>query len=220
MSGTLPVHGGFSGLTINSNFSVIRNTSVSGIVTTTRLPGHFWSFTVNYPNVSRTEFQNIMGFLNSQEGFDTFTFQPTRYKDADGAATARKSALTGTISTNLNINATKAIGTSSGITFTSAFTLANSYYDPAQHGNFFNKGDFIKFTGHNKVYQITNDVQLASDGSGSIDITPRLQAEITASDDIVYTDVSWTVITTDDIVTGDSGLGDTHSISIELREKP
>ena len=220
MSGTLPVDPGLNGLTINSNFSVIRNTSVTGIVTTTRLPGHFWSFGVSYPSLTRTEFGSVMAFANSQEGFDTFSFVPTKYKDASGAATERKTTLTGTINTDIDVNATKAIGTSTGITFTSNFTVANGYYVEATHGNFFNAGDFIKFTGHNKVYQITNNVVLASDGSGSINISPRLQAEITSSDNIVYTDVPWTVITTDDVVTGEASLGDTHSISLELREKP
>ena len=218
MSGTLPVDPGLQGLTINSNFSVIRNTSISGLVTTTRLPGHFWSFSVNYPNMTRAEAGAINAFVNSQEGFDTFQFTPTKYKDAGGAATERKNTLSGTIVTDLDIDIAKTTGTSTGITFTSAFT--SSYYNYATHGYFLQAGDFIKFTGHNKVYQVTNNVTLASDGSGSINITPRLQAAVAQAENIIYTNVPWTVITSDITTVMEAGVGDVHSMAFDLREKP
>lgn len=218
MSGTLPVDPGLNGLTVNSNFSVIRNTSISGVQTTTRLPGHFWSFTLNYPNLDRTELGSIYAFLNSQEGFDTFQFTPTKYLDTAGSASSLATTHSGTISTTLTVDATYATGVKSSIGFTSAFT--SSYYTFASNGYFFKAGDFIKFSNHNKVYQITNNVILNGSGSGSIDIAPRLQEGITNSTTITYSSVPFTVVTTDNVVTFEGGLGDTHGISIELREKP
>ena len=127
--------------------------------------GQRWLLNVAFPPMTRVDFAPVWAFSLSQEGqYGIFTYKPPIYKDTSGSAT-------GTLEVN-NIG-----GYEAGASTINVDGLT---------GNL-KAGDFIKFAGHDKVYMLT------ADSTTTINIEPPLNANIADDEDIIYTDVPFSV---------------------------
>jgi hypothetical protein len=79
-------------------------------------------------------------------------------------------------------------------------------------------GDFVKFSNHNKMYQLTEDATIDSSGNLTLSIWPGLYSAITTTTDAVYWDVAFTVFNTEQVQEYEFGIGDQASISLKLHE--
>ena len=51
-----------------------------------------------------------------------------------------------------------------------------------------NKGRFVKFSNHNKIYMVTSTTTLAADGTGTLNIHPPLRENVVSTTDLLYRD--------------------------------
>ena len=149
-----------------------------------------WSIELGYPAMTRTVFAPLWAFVTAQQGqYSTFTFIPPIYGDTDGTASG---------SLLVNLLAGYAAGTS---------TIACD----GLTGNLL-AGDFIKFTGHEKVYTLT------SNGSTSINIEPPLMSAVANDEVVIYNDVPFTMALVDDKQEMSMGIDQLVGYSVKLVE--
>ncbi len=128
-----------------------------------------WLIDAIFAPMTRDEFAPIWAFVNKQQGqFNTFTYKPPIYKDTSGTAT-------GALLANGAASAGDSSITCNGLT---EGTLK--------------AGDFIKFSGHDKVYTLT------ADSTTTLAIEPPLMKDVAHEDPIDYKDVAFTVAFSND----------------------
>lgn len=137
-----------------------------------------WMIEGNLPaNLSRAEMAPLIAFLVSQKGrYETFSFTPPVISDARGTATGTP-LVDGASQTGRSVN-TK--GWTADIT------------------GILKAGDFIKFTGHNKVYMVTADADSDGAGEAEIIIEPALFESPSNEAPITVNSLSFTVAMVDD----------------------
>jgi len=127
--------------------------------------GQRWAIDATFPPLTRAQFAPVWAFANQQQGqYGTFTYQPPIYKDTSGSAT-------GTLLVN------NAAGYTAGSSTIATDGLTGTL----------KAGDFVKFSGHDKVYTLT------ADGSTSLAIEPALTNSVADNEVITYNDVPFTV---------------------------
>ena len=198
MSGTLPTSPAFQSVTIKSNNPNIVTISTSGRRQVKTQQSQFFSFTAAYPPMTRTQFAPIMAFVTKQRGaFESFTMILPDYSTTNGAFTNQACTTTN----SETIGATAIELTSGSVTQAGALKA----------------GDFVKFTGHNKVYMITSDVDFSS-GSATMNIEPGLLVAVGSGVTIDYTDVEFTVFLSNDVQEFNTGLASVATYEIDMRE--
>jgi hypothetical protein len=149
-----------------------------------------WSIELGYPAMTRTTFAPLWAFVNAQQGqYSTFTFIPPIYGDTSGIAT-------GTLLVN---NVSNYAAGDSSIT-------CDGLTDQLK------AGDFIKFTGHDKVYTVT------ADGSTTIEIEPPLMSAVADNEVVIYNDVPFTMALVDDKQELSMGIDQLVGYSVKLVE--
>jgi hypothetical protein len=132
-----------------------------------------WQFELSSPPVLRSEAFEIMGLLRNNR---TTTFILPTVSNTSGTAS-------GTITAQLSSSASPEFNYTKGST-TVAVTGGSGTIK---------KGDFIKFSDHAKVYQVTSDVNLDGSSVDTISIFPGLFQDLTTGTTVVYNNVSFTV---------------------------
>ena len=152
--------------------------------------GQRWTIDATYPPLNRTDFAPIWAFAQKQQGqFGTFSFTPPIYSNSSGTAT-------GTLLVN---NVAGYIAGSSTITVDGLTGTLKA-------------GDFIKFSGHDKVYSVV------ADGSASLIIEPVLQVAIVNNEAITYNSVPFKVAFTTDTQNMSVGANGFVNYSVKLIE--
>jgi hypothetical protein len=170
MSGTFPT-AGFSTMDFTSNVNNRVSKSVSGKVQRLKVGAQFWSFKLKSPPLSKADFKQIFPFIVKQDGqFGTFTVVPPNISSTTGTATG-----TITISDDYAAGVTECRSTGGS-------------------GNL-KKGDLIKFSNHNKVYMLTEDINLNQTDSSEdvISFYPNLVTAITSTTTVTYNNVPFNV---------------------------
>lgn len=170
MAGTYPTTPEFQAVNLKSIHNNIKSTTISGRTQVRTIGGQKWEFSAKYNPMTRAEFQPVFAFITSQQGsLGTFTVVPPVIGSTSGTATG--TAL---------VNGATSVGATSvpvdGFTGT------------------IKAGDFIKFQ-HSKVYMVTAD----RDGAGNISIEPALVAAVSDNDEMVYTNVAFTMRLRNDV---------------------
>lgn len=143
--------------------------------------GQRWLIDIAYPPLSREEFAPIWAFSIAQQGqFKTFEYIPEIYGSTSGTATG------------------------SMIT-TGIYIPGNSTIFTAGKTGTLKAGDFIKFSGHDKVYMLTAD---SGDTSNILRIEPALIANVSSPEVISYNNVEFKVAFT----------GDTTNMSVAVNK--
>lgn len=215
MSGTLPVNT-FNKITIKNNTPTATSISISGRRQSKQLAAQFWTLDCEYAPLDRTEAAQVMAFLNQQKNslssFDVVLPQYSRPAGTirlvyPGAANATIS-----VAANAAIAATS-VSVNADVLRPADFTSAGTTATGALRA-----GDFVKFTNHNKVYQLTADTTIDSSGNGTLAIFPGLYAAVTTTTDVTYWDTPFTVFNTENTQEYQMTVGDVAGITLKLHE--
>ena len=190
MSGTFPTTPTASSIKITGISPTLTSVTHSLKRQARSRGGQRWLIEAGYPAMTRATFAPLWAFTNSQQGqYGTFTYQPPIYKDSSGSAT-------GTLLVN------NASGYSAGDSSIACDGLTGTL----------KAGDFIKFSGHDKVYTIT------ADGSTTLTIEPSLLSALVDDETVTYNDVPFTMAFVDDKQELSMGVDQLVGFSIKLVE--
>lgn len=223
MPGTLP-NTRFAEVTVNSTYTGTSTSMDTGKAQRINYDGHYYDFTVRYPNLTMLQAKEITAFLAGQRGsLNNFDLTIPTVSTSEGAVETKRTELLAQFSAtpnlvdfthyfysiNLNNNTItyrfQVPGESAEVT--DPVSTPNSFYigDSANanfDGHWFNAGDYINFDNHVKTYQIVSSVNPVWIGTTA---TPSLyngytavyEGTITLSPDIVLTDLAqWVQSTT------------------------
>jgi hypothetical protein len=178
MSGTFPISAGFETLDFQSNTTSRVSVSVSGRTQRIKTGSQYWSFKLKSPAMTRADMMADYAFIVQQDGqVESFNIVPPTISTTRGTAS-------GTITVANTTSTSPVISLSAGSTAVGTTGGTGTL----------KKGDLIKFSNHNKVYMITEDVNL--DGSTVERITfypPLITALTGGGQTITYTNVPFTV---------------------------
>lgn len=199
MSGAFPTTKKPRVLNFSSNRPNSTAYTLSGKRSVKQFAAQYFSFSVQLPAMSQSDFMPYYSFLIKQKGsFDTFTFQyPLENQGSDKGQT------------DIAVNGTAAVGASQ--VPLDGFTNSTNGVLKA--------GDLIKFANHNKVYMVTADEN--SDGSGEIaavDIEPPLQAALVNNEAVTVNQPSFTVALVQDDVLYATDASGFFTLSFDVRE--
>jgi hypothetical protein len=194
MSGTFPT-AGFTTLDFQSNNNSKITTSMSGRTQRIKTGAQYWSFKLQSPALSRADFFAQYSFVVQQDGqVGSFTIVPPVIGSTRGTAT-------GTITVNATVAAGQSTCNSAGGTGT------------------LKKGDLIKFSNHDKVYMLTEDVNLDSSTVDTLSFYPALTTGITNTTTVTYSNVPFTVYFDSDNLSYTSNVDGTYRYQINCNEE-
>jgi hypothetical protein len=195
MSGQLSTNY-FESAEITSNTQTRLSQTLSNKVIRRAIGGQFWSMKLKSSALTRDQASELSSFLNRQNGqFEDFTVIPpvisnTRSTNASGTPTV-------TATYNPGVSSITANGGSGSL----------------------KAGDFIKFSNHDKVYQLTADVDQDASSVDTFGIYPVLTQQIDSSTTIIYNNVSFKVFLVNDQNTFATGTDGTFRLDVNVREE-
>jgi len=164
-----PTTPAFSTINPSSNRQTLFSQAVNGRMQSRKIGGQGWSFTAQYAPMDRAEFAPVLAFVESQHGrHGVFTIVPPTISNTAGTGT--------------------------GSVTCSAASLGATSVTIAGLTGTLEAGDYVKFSGHDKVYMLTAD----RNGAGAISISPALITAVIA-DSLIYTNVPFTVRLANDV---------------------
>jgi len=177
MSGALP-DTSFDTLNIKSNQKTLMSETDSGKTFRRQIQGQRWSFTVSYPLMPRSTFAPIQAFMIKQRSQkENFTITFPSYLNTQGNE-----------NTTINVNGVHAVGDTT--------IDIDGFHADGDHR--LKAGDFIKFSGHSKVYMIMADV-IASSNAATVTIEPPLTTALANDETVTYDSVPFTVHLSNDV---------------------
>jgi hypothetical protein len=174
MSGTFPISAGFQTLDFQSNTNSRVTRSVSGKTQRIKTGAQYWSFKLKSPAMTRAQLMADYSFIVSQDGqVGSFTIVPPEVASTRGTAS-------GTITVANVTSESPVISLAAG---SSAVGVTGGT-------GTLKKGDLIKFSNHDKVYMITEDVNLDGSTVDQIQFYPPVTTALTGGGQtITYTNV-------------------------------
>ena len=177
MSGALP-DTSFDAINIKSQQKTLVSTTDSGKTFRRQVDGQRWTFTVSYPLMPRSTFAPIQAFIIKQRSQkENFTITFPSYLDAQGHE-----------NTTINVNGVHAVGDTT-------IDIDGFHSDGTER---LKAGDFIKFSGHSKVYMIMADVT-SSSNAATVTIEPPLRSALANDETVTYDSVPFTVYLNSDL---------------------
>jgi hypothetical protein len=177
MSGALP-DTSFDAINIKSQQKTLVSTTDSGKTFRRQVDGQRWTFTVSYPLMPRSTFAPIQAFIIKQRSQkENFTITFPSYLNAQGNE-----------NTTINVNGVHAVGDTT-------IDIDGFHADGAGR---LKAGDFIKFSGHSKVYMIMADVT-SSSNAATVTIEPPLRSALANDETVTYDSVPFTVYLNSDL---------------------
>jgi len=177
MSGALP-DTSFDAINIRSQQKTLVSTTDSGKTFRRQVDGQRWTFTVSYPLMPRSTFAPIQAFIIKQRSQkENFTITFPSYLNAQGNE-----------NTTINVNGVPAVGDTT-------IDIDGFHADGAGR---LKAGDFIKFSGHSKVYMIMADVT-SSSNAATVTIEPPLRTALANDETVTYDSVPFTVYLNSDV---------------------
>lgn len=184
-----PTTPGFKAVNIDGDSPTLITETDNGRMQSRKKGTTRWSFTLKYPPLTRDQFKGVQAFIMAQQGrHGVFTIVPPIVGSSGGNA-------------------------SGSITCSAAVKGATSVTIAGITGSL-EAGDFVKFAGHDKVYMLTAD----RSGAGAMSITPPLIAAVSATEQLVYVDVPFTVRLNNDLQTYKIGVDSLYSYEVDVIE--
>jgi len=191
MSGTFPTTPTASSIKITGISPTLTSVTHSLKRQARSRGGQRWLIEAGYPAMTRATFAPLWAFTNSQQGqYGTFTYQPPIYKDSSGSAT-------GTLLVN------NASGYSAGDSSIACDGLTGTL----------KAGDFIKFSGHDKVYMVVADVTSSSNAS-TVTIEPPIVSALANNETVTYDSVPFTVYLLNDVQEFNAGQANSSGLPL------
>lgn len=209
---TLPMPQEFREIEINSIFPGMRVDTDTGKSYRLNFGTQFFTIQVTYPPMDRNETRQVMGFMQGMQGhLSEFDCPMGIYSDSAGA----RATLSGPADKTLTVAAGSLIG-DNNITYNSNWTSA--YYSSTTDGDFLAVGDYITFSTHAKVYQLTAVTNPSATGVGGFSISPSLQLPISTGGTIDVMDVTMKVFLDGDTMEYSTGIKGFSQIAFNLKE--
>lgn len=184
----------FSAVNVRSESNNVRTTTRSGRTQVRSLGAQRWAFTAKYNDLTRAEFAPVYGFvMSARAGVVAFDVTPPVISDARGTAA-------GSVRVNLSG------GHNAGD--------AGVNVDGLGAAETLKAGDFIKFSGHNKVYMVTADRV----GDGVLSFQPALIADVANNEVITYDNVPFKMRLANDVQEFALKEFDRYSFEVDLIE--
>tara|TARA_R100000388_G_C7190188_1_gene133115 strand:+ start:26 stop:634 length:609 start_codon:yes stop_codon:yes gene_type:complete len=185
MSGALP-NVKFNAINLKSNQNTLYSETDSGKSFRRQIQGQRFSFTVQYPPMTRAEFAPIMAFIMKQRSRkEAFTVTFPSYMNAQGNETGI-----------LLVNGVHAVADT---------TIAIDGFAGDGAGRL-KAGDLIKFA-HDKVYMVVEDATSSSNAS-TVTIEPPLREALADNSSVTYDSVPFKVHLTSDTQEFNAGQSD------------
>ena len=203
MAGTFPT-AGFTAMELQTNTRSRLTESVSGQTQRLKSGAQYWSFKLKSPPLSRSDFNAIYSFIVQQDGqVEAFTVVPPVISSTTGTAA-------GTV-TVADVNTVDPLmGTSAG----------SSSVGVSGGTGTLKKGDLIKFSNHNKVYMLTEDVDLDGSTVDQVSFYPPLVESVTGgATTITYNSVPFTVFFNNDQISYELLTDGLYRYEIDVREE-
>ena len=203
MSGTFPT-AGFTAMELQTNTRSRLTESVSGQTQRIKSGAQYWSFKLKSPPLSRSDFNAIYSFIVQQDGqVEAFTVVPPVISSTTGTAA-------GTVTVADVNTADPLMGTSAG----------SSSVGVSGGTGTLKKGDLIKFSNHNKVYMLTEDVDLDGSTVDQVSFYPPLVESVTGgATTITYNSVPFTVFFNNDQISYELLTDGLYRYEIDVREE-
>jgi hypothetical protein len=201
---TFPSDPSFESINFKINTPLIKTQTNSGKITRVAMGHQYYSFTVNYPNLTARELGTVSGFISlTLGGYSAFqiVLPELSYTKSENPS---DSGLTFTTSAT----------TSSG-SLSVAYSVSGS---STANKEFFAAGDFIKFSNHDKVYQVTQTTSTNGSSVGTLVIGGALINDVPSGSTITRNAVPFTVILDSDAQEFDTGMGGISSLKLDMRE--
>jgi hypothetical protein len=197
MSGNFPTSPEAASINIKSFSPTFVSTAHSLKEQRRRRGGHRWMLEIDFPPMTRSEFAPIYAFAVKQRGqYETFTYYPPTVSSPQGTATGTP-LVNGAQSAGDNTIVTD--GWSNSITCLKA-------------------GDYLKFSGHTKVYMVVEDATSDGSGNSTLTIEPPLTSSVADDEAITVSNVPFTVRFAEDMAEFDGGAPNIFQFSMSLLE--
>jgi len=188
---TYPVTPKFSAIEVKSIDPTLISESINGRTQSRKMGSQKWEFSASYPPLTRAEFQPVSAYVDSLRGRHTvFTVVPTEISSTAGANVSGVVTSTGAVAVGISSIAV------TGLTGT------------------LKAGDFVKFASHDKVYRLTADRA----SNGTVAIVPPLVAAVSSSEQLIYSDVPFTVRLKNDVQSYSIGTDMLHKFEVDFIE--
>jgi hypothetical protein len=198
MSGTFPSTPTPKDVIIRSQQNTIVSTTASGRRQARQIDGQRFALTLRFPVMTRAEFAPILAFIMKQRSqLESFTYTPATMEDTRGSA-----------STTISVNGAH----SAGVTSVAVDGMGNNLTGVLK------AGDFIRFTGQNKVYMVIDDLSSNGSGAGTLTIEPPLRSSLSDNTVLIYNNVDFTVGLTSDIQEFNIGTSLYYQYEVDLVE--
>lgn len=195
MSGQLSTNY-FQSAEVTSNTQTRVSQTLSNKVIRRAIGGQYWSIKLGSTPMDRDEFAVLNSFINRQNGqLESFTIIPP--------------VISNTRSTNASGTPTVTATYDPGVSAITANGGSGSLKD----------GDYIKFSNHDKVYQLTSDVDQDASSVDTFNIFPVLTTQIDSSTTITYNSVPWKVFLLSDTQVFTTGTDGKYRLDINVREE-
>ena len=204
MSGTFPLQAGFTTTNFSSQTTSRVTVSVSGKTQRIKTGQQFFTFKLKSPKMTRLQVDADFSFIAAQDGqVESFTIVPPVISSTKGTASGTVTVVNATsLAPVLSLAAgSKNIGISGG-----TGTLK--------------KGDLIKFSNHDKVYMLTEDVNLDGSTVDQLSFYPPLTTALTGGGQtITYNSVPFKVYLNSDTATFSTSADGLHQYEISVNEE-
>lgn len=187
---------GFTTLDFTSNQNTRVTVAVSGKTQRLQTGSQYWSFTLKSPKKTRAEVMSDYAFLVEQNGqASSFTITPPEIASTRGTASG---VITNDATVAAGQNSCDVGGGGVGTTLL--------------------KGDMIKFSNHDKVYMVTEDITFTG-GNDTIEFHPPLVTGIDNTTTITYNDVPFKVYLTGDNIRYATSTDGLYQYEIKVNEE-
>ena len=193
---------GYSTLDFQSNSNTRMTTSVSGKTHRRKIGAQSWTLKIQSPQMTKADFLADYSFLVQQDGqFGSFTIVPPEIGSTRGTAS-------GTITVVDDSSVSPAYNNQKG---SSAIGVSGG-------SGTLKKGDIIKFSNHDKVYMLTEDVNLDGSTVDTLSLHPPLVTDLGAAT-ITYNSVPVKVFMDSDQLKFITQTDGTYKYEIVLNEE-
>lgn len=197
MSITYPTTPSFRDITLKATDPTVVFRAQNGRRIARKVSGHYWSFVLSYPPLTRELFAPVMGAIIKARGqYETFTVVPPNLATPQGTQLADTA-----VSANRSAGSTSVPISGAGA------------------GKTFKVGDILKFSNHAKVYMLTADATANGSGVATLTITPPLVSAITATTTTVkHANVPFTVAMTNELQEINTNVAGYYTYELDVEE--
>lgn len=216
MSGTLPVNN-INAVTITSNTPSYVSTTLSGRRQVRQIASQYWQIEADFVPLTRREAGLISAFISNQgNNFSDWDIYLPDISSSHGSATVVAAANPGVSSAMLVASNTAAGATA--VPFDTA--LNSSLFDALGVAKELGlaAGDFVRFSNHSKVYQLTSDVEFSATGGGTLNIFPALRTAVTTTTIVDWRLVAFRVFNTTPVNEITHSVNGTSEYTLKLQE--